>query len=237
MRAAVRVVAVCIALFALAACAPQARPPVSSRFRVLFVGNSYTLRNGGLDAQLMRLDPSLEASSVASPGFTLRDHWNDGSALRAIREGAWTCVVLQEHSVSPVLSAPEFSRYGRFFDAAIRGTGARTALLMTWERPDAVASGVTSQALAAAYVELGDSMGASVAPVGTAFADSIAQRPDLALNLDDGHPTANGTYLAACVVYGTLRGRSPLGNVSPDPLIAAESQAFFQQVAARALGY
>jgi len=213
------------------------RVPVPVRVRVLLVGNSYTQRNGGLDAQLMRLDPTLDASSAAFPGFTLRDHWTDGRALSAIRQGSWTYVVLQEQSVGPVLSAPEFGRYGRLFDTEIRASGARTALLMTWERPDAVASGVTSQSLAAAYRELGASMSAPVAPVGTAFADSLAQRPDLQLVLDDGHPTANGTYLAACVVYGMLRGRTPVGNVAHDPLISADAQVFFRQVAARALGY
>lgn len=98
-------------------------------------------------------------------------------------------------------------------------------------------AGVTTNALATAYDDAGGPIGAKVAPAGIAFAASLAQRPDLVLNAQDGHPTVYGTYLAGCVLYGTLFDRTPVGNVAPDPAVPPDLQTYFQQVAAHALGY
>jgi hypothetical protein len=218
----------------LSACAPK---PAAQITRVLFIGNSYTARNGGIDAALKRLAPTVEASAVVHDGFTLRDHWLDGSALAAIRDGRWDYVILQEQSVSAVLAEPRFFQYGMVFNRSIVLAGAHTVLLETWQRPDSVGAGVTAKTIGDAYTALGESIGAKVAPAGRAFAASLAQRPDIELNLPDGHPTPAGTYLAACVVFGTIFGRTPVGNVATDPAIPAQVQVCLRQQAARALGY
>jgi hypothetical protein len=51
----------------------------------------------------------------------------------------------------------------------------------------------------------------------------------------DGHPTAAGTYLAACVVYDTILGRSPVGIAYADPSISPELRTFLQRIAAESL--
>lgn len=223
--------AAAIALLSLTSCSSQ--PTI----RVLFVGNSFTAINGGLDKQLERLTPYAKTESVTYGGFTLKDHWTDGHALQAIRQGGWTYVVLQEQSVTPVMATAQFYRYVDAFNSEIVRAGARTVLLMTWERPDMFQAGVTTNALATAYDDAGGPIGAKVAPAGIAFAASLAQRPDLVLNAQDGHPTVYGTYLAGCVLYGTLFDRTPVGNVAPDPAVPLDLQTYFQQVAAHALGY
>lgn len=220
-----------IALIALTSCSRQ--PTI----RVLFIGNSFTAINGGLDGQLERLTPYAKTESVTYGGFTLQNHWTDGHALQAIRQGGWTYVVLQEQSVTPVLATPQFYRYVDAFNGEIVRAGARTVLLMTWERPDMAKAGVTTNALATAYDAAAAPIGAKVAPAGIAFAASLAQRPDLTLNAQDGHPTVYGTYLAGCVLYGTLFDRTPVGNVASDPGVPPDLQVYFQHVAAHALGY
>lgn len=235
-RSFLAVAVVLIAVLTVLPMAACARKPVGSVTRVLFIGNSFTDRNGGLDTQLMRLAPSVEASRVTRAGFSLQSHWFDGSALAAIRSQRWDYVVLQEQSVSAVLAQPAFFLYARAFEREIRRTGARTILLETWERPDMVSSGVTAPAIAESYRLLGDSIGSEVASAGVAFADSIRERPDLQLNLTDGHPTVDGTYLAGCVMYGTIFARTPVGNVAADPAVPAEVQVFLQKVAAQAVG-
>jgi hypothetical protein len=221
-----------VALLALAACAPA--PPV---VRVLLIGNSFTERNGGIGPQLERLAPAVRAESVVVGGYTLENHWTNGTALKRIRSGGWAFVVLQDQSMAPVASTAEFYTYGQSFGSEIVLSGARPVLLMTWERPDAVAAGVTTERLASAYDGLGSLIGAKVAPAGRAFAASLKERPDLVLNVQDGHPTPYGTYLAACVLYGTLFDKTPVGNVAADPLLPPEIQAYFQRIAASALGY
>ena len=54
---------------------------------------------------------------------------------------------------------------------------------------------------------------ALVIPAGLAFARSIAKQPELNLYVPDKrHPSLAGTYLATCVVFAALTGRSPVGN-------------------------
>jgi hypothetical protein len=217
----------------LGAC--SSKPPHLAAARILFIGNSYTFINGGIPAQLRALDPTAVTETVAVGGYTLQDHWYANRAVGEIQKGGWTYVVLQEQSQTAVTGQQQFDRYVRMFDYEIRAAGAKTVLLMTWQRPDSLAYGVTTAGEAAAYNQIGSAVGARVAPAGLAFARSLGQRPDLALNIQDGHPTMAGTYLAACVLYGTLFHRSPVGIDAG--AIGGKDRTFLQHMAAATLGY
>ena len=201
---------------------------------MLFIGNSFTYVNGGIDQQLKGLAPSVATGTVTAGGYRLSDHWSAGTAAAQIRSGRWAYVVMQEQSQTPVVGRAAFERYAREFDLEVRAVGGTTVLLMTWERPDSVQYGVTTAGLAQAYEAVGAALGAKVAPAGLAFAAALRERPELILTSQDGHPTLAGTYLAACVLYGVVCDRSPEGN--PYGPLAAADNAFLQQVAARTLG-
>src|SRR5204862_8244869 len=77
---------------------PPAGTPVGGR--VLFIGNSLTEANG-LPAMVETLSRQgggtpISAASVVFGGFSLEDHWNQGTAQRRIAEGGWSIVVLQQ---------------------------------------------------------------------------------------------------------------------------------------------
>jgi hypothetical protein len=225
--------ALVVGLFALvlAACHCQAST------QILFIGNSFTYINSGLDKQLEELSPATATARVVAGGYTLEKHWADGNALRKIRERKWDYVVLQEQSQAPIVDQKKFYEFARKFDSEIRSTGSKTILLMTWERPDSVKFGVTAKNLADAFTTLGKALGAKVAPAGMAFARSVLGKAALRLTTEDGHPTVEGTYLAACVLYGTIFQRSPVGNpYSPRGMPAATS-SYLQRMAAESLGY
>lgn len=80
-------------------------------------------------------------------------------------------------------------------------------------------------------------LGATVAPVGLAFARSRIERPDLVLYSSDGHPTSQGSYLAACVLYGVIFGESPLGNSYRGGQGNMDDARHLQRVASETLGY
>src|SRR5437868_1227446 len=68
--------------------------------RVLFIGNSLTYSND-LPAMVAALAKSagkrpLVFQSVVEGGFSLEDHWDRGDAQRAIAQGKWDVVVLQQ---------------------------------------------------------------------------------------------------------------------------------------------
>ena len=205
--------------------------------RFLFIGNSYIFVNNGIDKQLEGLAPSIETVSLALGGYTLEKHWMDGKALQTIRQGKWDYVVLQEQSQTPIIDQKKFYDFARKFDQEIRRSGAKTILLMTWERPDSINYGVTTANLAAAYTTLGIELGAKVAPVGLVFAQAISGNPNLLLYSKDGHPTKEGTYLAACVLYETVFKHSPVGNTYSDKSISAETRAYLQRAAAGSIRY
>jgi hypothetical protein len=63
-----------------------------------------------------------------------------------------------------------------------------------------------------AYFDIAQELDAEVAPVGIAWKKALAADKNLVLyRPDKSHPTATGTYLAACVFYTTLLGKSPVG--------------------------
>lgn len=218
----------------LAYIASSCGPKLPSK-RVLFIGNSYTGLNGGLDTHLLGFAPNSESTRITPGGYTLQDHWQDADTLEAIRSGKWDVVVLQEQSQYSVTNYYNFFEYAQKLDAEIKKAGAETVLLMTWERPDSVQYGVTAQAVNNAYTALGQQLGVKVAPVGLAFSMALQERPDLKLYVEDGHPTPEGAYLAACVFYGFIFEQSPVGNSYGGDISNAD-KTFLQGIAAKALG-
>ncbi len=218
-------------LVALAAHPASAKP-----LRVLLVGNSYTDMNGGLDVVLGKLAPASKTTRITVGGYRLEQFASEARVRDALAGHAYDVVVLQEQSQTPVMFTHDFREGALALDRQIRAAGARTALLMTWERPDSVRHGVTTANLAAAYRRVGAEIGATVVPAGVAFARALRERPKLALAIEDGHPTPQGTYLAACVLYGALFETSPVGNRYADPRVSVDERAFLQRIAAETLG-
>ena len=185
----------------------------AARTRVLFVGNSLTTANdlpGVVAAMFVAAGGDrIECRTVAFPNYSLEDHWNRGDARRAIAEGGWSTVVLQQGPSALPESQVLLREYTRRFDGEARRVGARTGLYMVW--PSAARrhdfDGVESSYAAAAR-----DVGGVLFPVGEAW--RAAWRRDAKLELydrDGFHPTPLATYLAALVIYQQLSGRSPIG--------------------------
>lgn len=211
-------------------------PPTEGPIRVLFVGNSLTFYNNGINYHLSGFTRTFQAGSVSQPNYAWEDHWNSTDTLQSIQSGGWTHVILQEQSQLPVIN-PSFSEhFAEKLSAEVRQSGAEPILMMTWERRDSLDQGVTTDNLLKAYTALGQTLDVYVAPVGLAFARAQQNRPDLVLAESDAHPTLHGTYLAACVIYGFLMQVSPIGLVYRPADISAEDAVFLQTMASETLG-
>ncbi len=181
--------------------------------------------------------PTIAAERIAPGGYTLADHWNSGQALNRIRAQKWNYVVLQDQSQEPVTGRAKFDEFAGKFASEIRASGAEPILFMTWERPDSTQYGATTQALADSYFAVGNRYNIKVAPVGLAFARALQEKPGLTLYVQDGHPTVQGTYLAACVFYATLFNESPVGSRFDLSGISDDERDFLQRIAAQSTGY
>ena len=187
-------------------------PRAKSSLNVLFIGNSFAARNNlpGMVATLAgaagaRMDHRL----ITAGGASLRMHWNKGEAQRAIADGGYDYVVLQEQSTLPVKNAARMHENVRLFHPVIEEAGAKTALYLTWARQH---SPSTQQAITGAYQSIGREIGATVVPVGVVWQRFLAEHDTPVLyDRDQGHPTLAGSYLAACVFFSTLFDRSPVG--------------------------
>lgn len=202
--------------------------------KVLFIGNSFTSFNGGVEQVLHGLAPRTQVGSAAPGGYRLIDHLADASTMDTLRQGGWNRVVLQEQSQYSVWSAGVFTTAATKLSAEARKTGAFPLLLMTWARPDS--AGVTTAALESAYRNAGRRANAKVIPAGTAFGRSLAAHPRITLNVQDGHPTKEGTYLAGCVAYATIFGKSPVGNTFTGGLDADVARTLQEVAAGATLG-
>jgi hypothetical protein len=197
-----------LALAALVTVSAAAQPAAPAPVRVLLVGNSLTYFN-----DMPRMLAQMAAAPGASPlrvafcgagGLRLQDHWERGDVVKALGAAQWDVVVLQGQSLEPTDSTESFLEYGRRLDGEIRRHGARTVLFLTW-----AVEGRLQGPLTNAYLQLSRETGATVAPVGLAFA-SERRRGRTLLGGDDVHPNLAGSYLAACVLYAVVTGRSPV---------------------------
>ena len=115
-----------------------AQPSASApRSRVLFVGNSLTYVND-LPAMIEAvaaqagLAGRITTRAVALPDMGLEEHWNHGDALRAIQQGGWTHVVLQQGPSSLPESQAILREFTKKFAFEIRRAGARVVLYSVW---------------------------------------------------------------------------------------------------------
>lgn len=199
----------------------MAAQPDPKPSRILFIGNSYTSRN-----QLPRLLADLAAAAehprrvefelIFAGGASLKRHWNAGIAQDRLARSSWNYVVLQEQSTLPVKNPLRYHDNVRLFAAEIARHGAKPVLYLTWARQQAPD---TQDRITRAVEEIGAEINALVVPVGSAWRSIIAEHSDIALYTDDGsHPTAAGSYLAACVFLASLFGEAPRGFSVSDAL-------------------
>jgi len=203
--------------------------------RILFVGNSFTYYNGGLETHVRELAKSanppriLETERATQGGATLRILFGKEAVLTRIREGHFDVVVLQEdipelveHSMEP------FFEYVRLFDQEIKKSKARTVLFMAW--PYQRLNWVSLPEITQAHQAIARKLQLTVAPVGTALAKSLELNPGLAmLGPDREHETRHGTYLAASLIYATLFQENPAGfSYCPEGIAPAEARQLQQ---------
>lgn len=195
-----------------AASSSPSRFAAPTKLRVLFIGNSYTYFNN-LPELLSQLSASanpakpLEAEMVTRGGATLKMHWEEGKALKALQQGKWDYVVLQEQSMLPISDPETMHQYARLFDAEIKKAGAKTIFYLTWARQNQPEN---QAKLNDAYLHIARELKAMVAPVGITWANAFKADPKLVLHVEDkSHPNPAGSYLAACVFYSLIYGKSP----------------------------
>ncbi len=182
-------------------------------------------------------------------GYTFELHTTNSTTISKIKDHKWDYVVLQEQSQRPSFPpsqvAVEVYPYAAILDSMIKASNicAETVFFMTWGRKYGDQANCPSypplctylgmqQRLRESYLEMGNTLSATVAPVGVAWKNSI--EADSMINLyisDNSHPSVEGTYLNACVFYATLFQESPVG-LPFTSTINPSTATFLQNIAA-----
>jgi hypothetical protein len=221
------------------------------RMRVLFIGNSYTNFNM-LPTLVTRLAHSasdghvISATVFTKPGYTLQMHWRRRRAIRLIKKGRFSHIVLQSHSLDPIDRPRQLTEYTDRFVRAIEKTGAQAILYETWarhprssiyrKRPTLISHDAMYRRIDEVFRETAIRTRARLAPVGLAFKRAFDEYPDIDLHRADGsHPTWSGSFLAACVIFGVLTDQNP-ETTSYHPFEVTPSEAdLLRQMAAQVI--
>jgi hypothetical protein len=192
---------------------------------VLFLGNSYTSVNN-----LPQLVADVAASagdtlifdSYTVGGYTLNQHFADSNAVNKIKAGGWDYVVLQDQSQVPAL--PDYDAAGGILLSELTrqyNPCARPLFYMTWGRKNGDALNCASwppvctyegmdSLLHSSYVELAITTHSEVSPVGATWKFIRENYPAVELyQPDESHPSAEGSYAAACSFYASIFKKDP----------------------------
>src|SRR3981081_1477158 len=220
----------------------------------IFIGNSFFYYNNGLPGHLSLMEKAADPANkqayrntmvtIGGSGFDWHDvesyfrpnaignysFDDDNNVVFNKLDKLFDVAVMMDCSQCPIHRKlkPVFTDYARKNSEIVRAHGARPVFFMSWayaDKPEMTAP------LAEAYTIAGNENNALVIPAGLAFARAISKQPELNLYAPDKrHPSLAGTYLASCVVFAALTGRSPV-RTSYLAGVDAPTAAFLQTVA------
>lgn len=189
--------------------------------KVLFVGNSFTFY-WNLPSQLekMVLEQNIvwDVNQSTAGGATLRDHWKGNKDLKTkeiLSQTTYDKVIFQDHSTYPIKNI-DTTEYYFLKLKKLLNSQTKIYLYATWHYPNFPVEGliiddskqieINLRTISNKYKDI------EIIPVGRAFDLFSSKYPDIKLLTDDKkHPSHNGTYLAACVFYASLTGKSSKG--------------------------
>lgn len=219
--------------------------------KILWIGNSYTSVNNlpsmFHDLALSGGDSVIYDSSTPG-GYTFNQQSTYAATIQKIYSQQWDYVVLQAQSQEPSFPPSQVQTetfpYARTLDSLIHDNDSctQTVFYMTWGKKYGdqgncasypvicTFDGITDR-LRVSYLQMADDNAALVAPAGMAWYASW--HTDTLINLwqgDFSHPSVAGSYLTACVFYGTIFRKTPVG-LAYSPISAQPTNDYLQTIA------
>lgn len=195
---------------------------------ILFIGNSYTYENDGVDQHLSALLNSTNSNATyrfvtraAEGKYHLCTHWHDAETQTLFNSRRWDKIILQEYNSGPLKEIEEFNEYAERWENLIKSTNNNTKiyLLSTWKYRSA--TGMEDH-LFSAYTDLSKKINAGVIPVGHLW-KSLESKVDL-YDEDGAHPNRKGTFLTACLFYEQMFGKNVTLTNNTDETISDRMQ-------------
>ncbi len=144
---------------------------------------------------------------VAGGGYSLKDHYEDGTALKEIRKQRWNYIIIQESTANQIVGYQPYELYAPFFDKAARQMGAQPLQFECYDDSPNEDCRMHKEVIKVAAM-----VHEPVIPVGSAWRYVSKYYPRIhILGPDYHHPSALGSYLMACVIYSKIYKESSEG--------------------------
>ena len=183
--------------------------------KVLMIGNSFTFYWNlpqVLECMFSKRNENIDVDQKTIGGSNLSKHWKLNSEEDYSIE-KYDYLVLNDHSTNPLLNIDSCAKYIRKFVELAKENKSIPLIYGTWEYPylKDISKNKKSNTM-----KILDSLSrinrAIYVPVGNAFKYIEENYPEINLYMDDDkHPSPNATYLASCVFYSMITGKSPIG--------------------------
>jgi len=228
--------------------------PLSSQepVRILFIGSSYFNYNN-LPEIFLELSEqggeTLIIDQYIPSGLFLADHADNPLTRSKIKSNKWNYVVLQ--GVGVVMAYPDSIMQHPFYPAmkslmkAITKNSPSTRTVfclpwafedgMTWKKGWSDNYDEMQQKITSNTMDYAAKMGFEVAPVGIAWSRVLSDKnyPLHYLHFTDwNHPTMNGSYLMACVLYSSMFQKSSV-SISYTAGLDLEEALYFREMASK----
>ena len=177
--------------------------------KILFIGNSHTYYN-----EMPQMVKELFEYTGVKTHVTMSTEGGKGLIYHCdrkdvnfnIRHGEYDVIVLQDKATN--FNPEDFKQGGRaLMRNSLGECPARRVLYMIWARR---MDKDLQEIITRAYTELGEEIGAAVAPAGEVWHKILRQTPEMEDQLyrpDGNHATPLGSYLAATTLFYTITGR------------------------------
>ena len=200
---------------------------------ILFIGNSFTFFHD-LPQMLQKLageaGDELYVDSVLRGGAYLHEFADPedevGQKLREVYPArVWDYIILQDQSFNPAGNPEDCLKAAAFLCDMMKGNAKNFLFYSTWAYEEGSeklnATGMSYDGmltvLTETYQKAAVQNGAVRVPVGAAFAKLFRDNPEIILyEPDNFHPSAAGSYTAACLFYQAVTGKSAAALGVPD---------------------
>jgi hypothetical protein len=212
--------------------------------RAFFAGNSYTAANNLpqlISNAALSAGDTLQFSSNLMGGATLQGHAGNANTLEPIQVGSWDYVILQAQSQEPSFPIAQVQANTFPYAEALNDSIEKyqpcgeTMFYMTWGRENGDANncaffpplctyeGMDSM-LRLRYQMMANDNDAELSPVGAVWRYIRTNHPNIDLYSSDGsHPSAAGSYAAACTFYTSMFREDPTAITFDFSLTAADA--------------
>ena len=173
--------------------------------KVLFIGQSILFAYNTphifhLMAKSKRPQEQYLVEMVAGGGYSLKDHYEDGTALRELRRERWNYVIIQESTANQIINYLPYEQYAPFFDQEARKVGAQPMQFECFDDSRGEDCPMHREVIKVAKL-----LREPVIPVGSVW--RYVANYYRTINIwgpDRHHPSAIGSFLMACVLYSKI---------------------------------